>query len=115
MPTMTESFTSSAGAARMTRVRVARRGLELRAGLPALAQEVPLVDLMIDEVPGTPLARIPLAEHEAIRIDEAVRAAPERFQRAPPVVGALAQALEDRRDAAVAAREQRLQVGFARA
>src|SRR5262245_39192856 len=104
----------SARAAGVARRGVARRRLQLREGLPPLGEEVALVDGVVDEVPGKERVETPAAVDIAIRID-AVRAATERLQRRPPRVGTRVEPGEDRRDAPVAAREERLQIRLARA
>ena len=52
-------------------MRVTRRRLHLGDRLPALGEQVTLVDLVVDEVPREELLGIVRAVHEVIGIDEA--------------------------------------------
>src|SRR5581483_4559707 len=105
----------SARAAAVARRGVAGRRLEPGERLPTLREEVALVDAVVDEVPREERVRPELAVDESIGVDDAVPARAERAQRGPPLVRPRVQPLEDGGHAAVAAREQRLEVRRARA
>src|SRR5262245_12244936 len=103
---------SSARPAGVTGGRVAGRGLELGERLAPLGQEVPFVDRVVDEIPGEDGVERPGAMHETIGIDALVGSA-KRLQRRPPGIRPLVEADEDRRRPAIAAGEQRLEIGLA--
>src|SRR5262249_5535445 len=101
--------------ARVARMGVARRRLDLAVRLPALGEEIALVDAVIDEVPRQRLVELVCAMHEPIGVHQVVPAPPEPPPRRPPGCRIAVQAREDRADATIAAREERLQVGLSRA
>src|SRR5437879_5435019 len=106
---------SSAGAAGVAGGGVAGRRLDLGQRLPPLRGEVALIDRVIDEVPGQHRVERIGAMDEAVGVDDVAPGTPESFERRPPRVRLGRQLLEDRRRAPVTAREQRLEIGLARA
>src|SRR5580700_7052035 len=112
-----------AGAAHGASLDVARRALMLVMRLFALSEQEPFVNVMIDKVPRQQLVVDIVASHEKIRIGQRRIFARLDFamyldQLMPDSPGALAargfQAFEDAADTAIAARDHRLEIRFAR-
>src|SRR5690242_111926 len=88
----------SARAAGVARRGVAGRGLQLGEGLPALGEQIPLVDRLIDEVPRQERVERIGPVHEAVGT--------ECTQRLPPRVRTGVKREQDVRRPTVAAREK---------
>src|SRR5439155_1094301 len=110
-----DDHVASAAAAGMAGGGVAGRRLDLRNRLSPLGNEVPLIDRVVDEVPRQHRVERIGAMDEAIRIDGLAASAAQPPERRPPGVGLGREELEDRRDAPVAAGEQRREIRLARA
>src|SRR5262249_61154301 len=113
MPAITGPPPPSARPAGVTGVGVAGRCLELGVRLPPLGDEVALLDAVVDEIPWQQLAGAVPAMHESVGIDQILPSAAQRPQHGPPGLGVAVQALEQLGHAAVAARQQRLEVPLA--